>query len=111
MWSEECENAFQQLKKMLINAPILKYPDFSKPFKIIVDASDFACGGVLTQSYDDVDMPILYEIYLRTEPYNKLQQLSKPYRVIDIQDTNVKITDGKKQLIVHENRINKEIKK
>lgn len=60
IWSHECEVAFQTLRKSLLSTPILKYPDFNKEFKLIVDASDFACGGVLTQNYDGVDMPITY---------------------------------------------------
>lgn len=60
VWTDECENAFQFLKQKLLSTPILKYPDYTKPFTIIVDASDYACGGVLTQRYDDIDMPICY---------------------------------------------------
>lgn len=59
-WTEECESSFQLLKKKLLTTPILKYPDFNKPFKILTDASDFACGATLTQSYDGLDMPITY---------------------------------------------------
>lgn len=60
IWSYECEEAFQKLRNSLLTTQILKYPDFSKQFKVIVDASDFACGGVLTQTYDGIDMPITY---------------------------------------------------
>lgn len=42
--------AFQKCKDLLSNAPILQYPDFSKPFSITTDASNFALGGVLSQS-------------------------------------------------------------
>ena len=42
-------DSFQKLKSLLINAPILKYPDFNKKFKLTTDASDFALGAVLTQ--------------------------------------------------------------
>lgn len=59
-WTRECENSFQLLKECLLSKPILKYPNFEKHFKVIVDASDFACGAVLTQEYDGVDMPITY---------------------------------------------------
>lgn len=49
------------LKQKLLSKPILKYPNFEKPYKIIVDASDFACGAVLTQDYNGVDMPVTYK--------------------------------------------------
>lgn len=59
-WTDRCENAFQYLKKSLVNPPILKYPDFNKQFIITTDASKIACGAVLSQNYDGVDMPIAY---------------------------------------------------
>ena len=40
VWNSECEQAFGTLKKYLTEAPILAYPDFSKPFILDTDASD-----------------------------------------------------------------------
>lgn len=59
-WSKECEHAFLYLKNSLIDPPILKYPDFDKQFCITTDASLIACGAVLTQEYDGIQMPIAY---------------------------------------------------
>lgn len=42
--------AFEDCKQLLINAPILQYPDFNKDFTLTTDASDKALGAVLTQS-------------------------------------------------------------
>ncbi|GJR48222.1 reverse transcriptase domain-containing protein [Tanacetum coccineum] len=39
---KECIEAFETLKKKLIEAPILVAPDWDLPFEIICDASDFA---------------------------------------------------------------------
>jgi hypothetical protein len=47
-WEEACDKAFGTLKGIL-NAPVLKLPDFDKEFEIHFDASDFAIGGVLMQ--------------------------------------------------------------
>lgn len=41
--------AFQKLKDILINPPILRYPNFNRKFKLITDASNYALGAVLTQ--------------------------------------------------------------
>lgn len=60
IWTEKCQEGFDYLKKCLMNPPILKYPDFTKPFAIITDASNLAAGAVLTQEYDGVDLPISY---------------------------------------------------
>lgn len=60
IWSEKCQESFEYLKKCLENPPVLKYPDFERPFTIITDASNLAAGAVLTQEYDGVDLPIAY---------------------------------------------------
>ncbi|KAE8972582.1 hypothetical protein PF004_g24723 [Phytophthora fragariae] len=41
--------AFNILKTKLTSPPVLAHPDFSKPFHVNVDASDFAIGGYLFQ--------------------------------------------------------------
>nr|GEY70931.1 putative nucleotidyltransferase, ribonuclease H [Tanacetum cinerariifolium] len=40
------------LKQKLVEAPILQSPDWSKPFRIICDASDYAAEAVLGQRVD-----------------------------------------------------------
>ncbi|GJX72725.1 reverse transcriptase domain-containing protein [Tanacetum coccineum] len=49
IFSKECIEAFEILKKKLIEAPILVAPDWDLPFEIMCDASDFAVGAVLGQ--------------------------------------------------------------
>jgi hypothetical protein len=44
VWSDACEQEFQKLKTALTTAPVLILPDFSKPFKIITDASTSGIG-------------------------------------------------------------------
>jgi len=51
-WDQYCQQAFETLKERLMTAPILVFPDFRKPFKLITDASDFALGAVLAQKND-----------------------------------------------------------
>jgi hypothetical protein len=46
-FDEACHEAFQKLRSSLSSAPIMKPPDWSLPFKIMCDASDFAVGAVL----------------------------------------------------------------
>ena len=48
-WTDECQNAFDRLKNALVSAPILSYPDFSKPFELYVDASNDGLGMTLGQ--------------------------------------------------------------
>jgi len=39
---------------------LLQYPDFSKEFCIITDASKQACGAVLTQNHNGLQLTIAY---------------------------------------------------
>lgn len=59
-WTTECQEAFEYLKYALVQPTLLKYPDFNKEFCITTDASKQACGAVLTQSYDGIDLPVAY---------------------------------------------------
>lgn len=59
-WTPECQTAFDTLKKMLTDPPVLAYPDFSKPFILTTDASKFACGAVLSQLIDGIERPIAF---------------------------------------------------
>lgn len=51
-WTNEAENAFQELKMALISAPILANPDYNLQFTIESDASDNAVGAALTQTIE-----------------------------------------------------------
>ena len=59
-WSEECENAFQSLKRLLVSAPVLGYADFTKPFVLEIDASHAGLGAVLSQDHDGKRRPIAF---------------------------------------------------
>lgn len=59
-WSQEASDAFETLKENLCTAPILQYPDFSKPFIITTDASGIAIGAILSQGEIGKDKPIAY---------------------------------------------------
>ena len=54
-FDDECMNSWEKLKKELISAP-----DWSKPFEIMCDASNFAIGAVLGQHFDNKQHVIYY---------------------------------------------------
>ena len=60
-WTEEMDEAFQELKEALCVAPVLTYPDYEKPFVVSTDASSKALGAVLSQLDDNKqEHPIHY---------------------------------------------------
>lgn len=52
VWSTPCQQAFQELKNRLVSPPILRRPDFSKPFILQTDYSQLGFGAVLSQEID-----------------------------------------------------------
>ena len=52
-WTADCQNAFLDLRRKLVSAPILAFPNFSKPFLLDTDASDNGIGAVLSQVQED----------------------------------------------------------
>ncbi|GKA66627.1 reverse transcriptase domain-containing protein [Tanacetum coccineum] len=60
VFSKDCIDAFQTLKKKLTEAPILVVPDWNLPFELMCDASDFAIGAVLGQQKMKHFQPIHY---------------------------------------------------
>lgn len=66
-WTDVHTAAFDKLRDALCNAPVLQCPDFSRPFIVHTDASDFALGAVLSQEESaadgmgkQVDRPVAY---------------------------------------------------
>ncbi|GJU20980.1 reverse transcriptase domain-containing protein [Tanacetum coccineum] len=60
VFSKECIEAFNILKKKLTEASILVAPDWDLPFEIMCDASDYAVGAVLGQRKTKHFQPIHY---------------------------------------------------
>jgi len=61
VWAESCQLAFDKVKAILTSEPVLTAPDFSREFKLAVDASVVGVGAVLLQEgKDKIDLPICY---------------------------------------------------
>lgn len=69
IWTNECESAFQYLKKCLTTPPILQYPNFDADNEFIIqtDASGIAVGAVLCNN--DLK-PVAYA----SRPLNKAER-------------------------------------
>nr|GEW43318.1 hypothetical protein [Tanacetum cinerariifolium] len=62
VFSKECVDAFNNLKKKLTEPLILVIPDWNLPFELMCDASDYAIGVVLGQRKSKYFQPIRYGI-------------------------------------------------
>ncbi|GKE54303.1 reverse transcriptase domain-containing protein, partial [Tanacetum coccineum] len=67
VFSKDCIDAFETLKKNLTEAPILVVPDWNLPFELMCDASNFAIGAVLGQRKMKHFQPIHYASKMMTE--------------------------------------------
>ncbi|PKI67971.1 hypothetical protein CRG98_011567 [Punica granatum] len=56
-WTDECQAAFDCLKRVITEEPVLALPCYGKSFEVETDASDFAIGDVLIQD----GYPIAFE--------------------------------------------------
>ncbi|CAL2239421.1 unnamed protein product [Prunus armeniaca] len=59
-FDKDCMNAFNTLKRELTSAPIIMAPDWSLPFELMCDASDYAIGAVLGQRVNKLPHVIYY---------------------------------------------------
>lgn len=60
-WTVDCQRAFESAKALLCSTPVLAAPNFTKPFKLEVDASCTGAGAVLLQEDGEgVDRPVCY---------------------------------------------------
>ena len=57
-WKETHRCTFMKLKDAIIQAPILRYPDTTKPYIIYTDASDNACRAQLLQMHEEAEFPV-----------------------------------------------------
>src|SRR4030095_16723458 len=60
VWGDEQQKAFDELKDLLVNGPVLAIPNFDDPMRLETDASLYATGAVLSQKQDGIWRPIAF---------------------------------------------------
>ena len=78
-FTTECMEAFEDLKKSLITAPVVQAPDWNLPFEIICDASNFAIGAVVGQRKDKKLHAIYYASRTLDEAQRNYETTEKNY--------------------------------
>ena len=70
-WKETHHSAFMKLKEAIIQTPILRYPDTTKPYIVYTDASDDACRAQLSQTHDRTEFPVAFLSHTFTDTQRK----------------------------------------
>ncbi len=97
-WGEAEQRAFDSIKKCLVTAPILGYPDFSRNFVIHTDASGYGVGAVLSQMQSTPLNPVDNE-----EPSSSLQEVVIAYTSKHLSESQTKWSATEKEAfaIIH----------
>jgi hypothetical protein len=68
-FDEKCLVAFRTLKSALVSAPIIQPSDWSQPFEIMCDASDYDVGAILGQRKEGR----VHAVYYSSKTLNEAQ--------------------------------------
>ena len=61
LWTEDCDQAFKELKEAVTSYPVLAYADYTKPFRLVTDACGHGLGAALYQKQPDgTDRPVAF---------------------------------------------------
>jgi hypothetical protein len=76
VWAEEHQGAFEKLKRVLCDAPVVQVPDITREFVLTTDASEVAVSAVL-QRIDGALAPITYHSRILTDAEIKYSTYEK----------------------------------
>lgn len=100
VWSDHCDHAFNAVKSLLCNAPMLAAPNFSLSFKLEVYASAFGAGAVLLQEDErGVCHPVCY-FAAKFKP-NELNYSTIEKETLDLQHFEVYADSNHQPLVVY----------
>ena len=103
IWSEDQEKAFNEVKRLITEAPVLQYFDLEKPVIVQVDASKSGLGGALMQPNDEgLLQPVSYTSCSLNNSEKSYSQIEK--ECLAICNTFIKYDQwlyGKRDITVH----------
>jgi len=76
-WTNECQEAFDELKRRLVKEPILALPSDNGTYVLDTDASDCGLGAVLSQRQDNQEKVIAYASRTLGKPEHKYETTRK----------------------------------
>ena len=54
VWTKAAAKAFNEVKQKMTEAPVMRLPDFTKPFEVECDALGVGIGGILSQEHHSI---------------------------------------------------------
>ena len=77
-WSDECKRAFQEIKKLLVSAPVLAHYNPELPIQLAGDASAYGIGAVISHRFPDgTERPVAYASRTLTSTERNYSQFEK----------------------------------
>ena len=67
-WIPEHHTAFLHLKEVIVQAPILHYPNPEKWYIVYTDTSDDACRAQLLQEHNGTEFPVAFLSHFHRNP-------------------------------------------
>ncbi|EDW27423.1 GL14157 [Drosophila persimilis] len=82
VWTQERQEAFEEVKRRLVAKLVLACPDFSKKFILQTDASDYGLDAMLTQETERGERVISYASRTLNGPERNYSATEKEYLAI-----------------------------
>ena len=66
-WKETHHCTFMKLKDAIVQAPILRYPDTTKPYIVYMDTPNDACRAQLSQMHNEAEFLVAFLSHMFTD--------------------------------------------
>ena len=80
-WTNEHQKAFDKVKSLLINSPVLAFPDYNLPFRLAVDTSSKGIGYMLYQKSEASSDEQIHVIRFGSKTLSKWQKSYGPTKL------------------------------